>query len=210
MRVVLLLPHLAGTEQRHRRSRFRRLWSSSASDKLQGSSHGPAHPRVATQLGRRWARLAWPRAHASATATAPVAARHGGEEGPGRDSRGQGEGGGAGGSRGWTRGSSGRWRRGVASSASRPWWTRPCSARTSMAPRAREHRGRAEGVRASALGFDAHSSRAHGCSREAGARVGMVGRAAAMHSATAAIGRARGVQRSGQGGMPFWASSGPN
>ena len=69
---------------------------------------------------------------------------------------------------------------------------------------------RAEGVRAGALGFDAHSSRAHGCSREAGARVGMVGRAAAMHSATAAIGRARGVQRSGQGGMPFWASSGPN
>jgi len=77
-------------------------------------------------------------------------------------------------------------------------------------PGAERSEERAEGVRADALGFDAHSSRAHGCSREAGARVGMVGRAAAMHSATAAIGRARGVQRSGQGGMPFWASSGPN
>ena len=178
-----------------------------------GSTGGSTLTRQRPRLGPRWPTAAWPRAGggcSGGSCCSSVAARHDGEEGPRRDSRGQGEGGGAGGSRGWTRGSSGRWRRGVASSASRPWWTRPCSARTSMAPRAREHRGRAEGVRASALGFDAHSSRAHGCSREAGARVGMVGRAAAMHSATAAIGRARGVQRSGQGGMPFWASSGPN
>ena len=136
---------------------------------MRGSADRPAH--------RRWARLAWPRTQLSTAATAPVAARHGGEEGPGRDSRGQGEGGGAGGARGWTRGSSGRWRCGVASSASRPWRTRPCSAHASMAPRARERRGRAEGVRASALGFDAYLSRAPRCSREAGACVGMVGRA---------------------------------
>ena len=46
-------------------------------------------------------------------------------------------------------------------------------------PGAERSEERAEGVRAGALGFDAHSSRAHGCSREAGARIGMVGRALA-------------------------------
>jgi len=78
----------AGSRTPRRSSWFWWRWSASASEKLRGSIQGPAQTRGAAQLGRRRARLAWPRAQAFAAATAPVATRYGGEGRPGRGARG--------------------------------------------------------------------------------------------------------------------------
>ena len=60
------------------------------------STQGTAHTHGATQLGRRQAGLAWPRAQVATAAAAPVATRYGDEGRPRMVARGQGEYGGAG------------------------------------------------------------------------------------------------------------------
>ena len=169
-----------------------------------GSIQGPAQTRGAAHQDQRRARLAWPRAQAFAAATAPVAARYGGEERPGRGAPGTLRGEGGDGASGQGRGGSeeGFPRRPRARSG-QPW-----------CPRALATRGAREGEQETTREAEGRVNEA-GCpfkraQRRWDARRHGAGRwgAAALHGGHAAFHRTHVVRGSGWRGTRFWACSG--